>query len=313
MSIPLKVLINELSKIIIGEVNPLQGPRTNFFMGVRYRLSALESSQLMSAIEAKIGFLAAFVASAFAALLIGLALNNAVTPAFSDPQIVWIPPVILAPMFEETAKTLCMLFILYTVMSWMIPNRRYGAALGAMAGLGFGIAESIFRLQVISGGEALLRLFITPMAHPIWSAFVGIGVFVFAAEIRRGQHFVDALLGLPLVFFFMGILSHMIWNGLAIGLALGTGNPYVGVVLDILIIFPLSAIILRDFLGGHFNFQNFFQQLPEPYLTRVYIPRITAPPSMATIPSSPTTRVCPTCKTVNNPGARFCRKCGRIL
>jgi len=74
----------------------------------------------------------------------------------------------------------------------------------------------------------------------------------------------------------------MTWNGLAIGLALGTGNPYVGVVLDILVIFPLSAIILRDFLGGHFNFQSFFQPLPEPHLTRAYLPRITAPSSIAT-------------------------------
>lgn len=261
----------------------------------------------MSAIEAKIGFLSAFVGSAFAAVLIGLALNNAVTPAFSDPQIFWIPLVILAPIFEEIAKTLCMLFILYAVMSWVVPNRRYGAALGAIAGLGFGIAESIFRLQVIMGGEALLRLFITPMTHPIWSAFVGIGVFVFAVEIRRGRNLTDALLGLPIVFFLIGTVNHMIWNGLAIGLALSTGNAYVGIVFDILIVFPLSAIILRDFLGGHFNFQNFFHTLPEPYMTRAYIPRITATPPMAN------RCVCPTCKTVNNPYARFCRKCGRGL
>jgi len=282
-------------------------------MGVRYRLSALESPYLLDNTEAKIGFLTVFIASAFVATLVALALNNAVTPAFSDPQVVWIPFVIFAPILEEVAKTLCILFVLYAFFSQTIPNRRYGAALGAIAGLGLGVTESISYLQGLAGGEALLRLLVTPMMHPFWSAFVGVGVFVFAARKRSGKNFVDALLGLPIIFFLIGTLSHMVWNGLAVGLVFATGNPYIGIALDILTVFPLSLIILRDFLGGHFNFLNYFETLPEPFLTRAYLPGRPAPPQVATVLSSSARLICLGCGTVNNPIARFCRKCGRRL
>jgi uncharacterized membrane protein YpjA len=40
-----------------------------------------------------------------------------------------------------------------------------------------------------------------------------------------------------------------------------------------MVIFPLFAIILRDFLGGHFNFQNFFESLQEsPSPAEVFVP-----------------------------------------
>jgi hypothetical protein len=45
--------------------------------------------------------------------------------------------------------------------------------------------------------------------------------------------------------------------------------------LDIVIAIPLFAFILRDFLGSHFNFQNFFQPLAEP---EVSIPEAPPPP-----------------------------------
>jgi len=64
----------------------------------------------------------------------------------------------------------------------------------------------------------------------------------------------------------------LIWNSISIGLAgLGIG----AIVLNIVIIFPLFALILRDFLGGHFNFQNFFAPLEK--LETAY-PEIPPPP-----------------------------------
>ena len=107
----------------------------------------------------------------------------------------------------------------------------------------------------------LVRLLVTPLMHPLWSAFVGIGVFTFLAKKSANAVNAERSLGLPLLFLSIGLVNHMIWNAIALLSGLG----YVAILLNVVLVFPIFAIILRDFLGGHFNFQNFFEHLPEPH------------------------------------------------
>jgi len=177
--------------------------------------------------------------------------------------------VIVAPLTEEPFKALSVLIVV--LLMWKtIPNRRWAAAVGASAGLGFAIAETVVYAVGGASTDALLaRLMVEPFMHPLWSAFVGMGIFVLLAKKTSDE---GVLLGLGVLFLFLGLIAHMTWNALSVGLAPSIG---VGVLLmNLIIVFLPFATILRDLLGGHFNFQNFFEPLPEP---RTH-PRISMPP-----------------------------------
>jgi len=265
-------------------------PRTNFFPSIRAQLAALERPvQFKNEMEPIMGFLMPLILAAFVGIIIPLALNSAIGPALGQAE--WILSVFIAPVLEEGSKAICMLIVAFTIGS-MFPNRRYGAAVGAAAGLGFGIFESI--IYMITGRTpgigALVRLIVTPIMHPVWSAFVGIGVFVFMAKRPTSRGFFEAIFGLPLMFLLIGMANHVVWNSFAVLLPAAGGlwaTPYLTTVLDIIIVFPVFAFILRDFLGGHFNFQHFFEPLPEP---SPFYPTIAPPP-----PPIQTVPTCPTC------------------
>jgi hypothetical protein len=84
---------------------------------------------------------------------------------------------------------------------------------------------------------------------------LGLRLFVLIASRERLNSFFRALVGLPLIFYFLAVISWMVWNALAFA---ASPNMALEWVLDIVIAIPLFAFILRDFLGGHFNFQTFF-------------------------------------------------------
>ncbi|MEM3731149.1 MAG: hypothetical protein QW667_04420 [Candidatus Bathyarchaeia archaeon] len=111
------------------------------------------------------------------------------------------------------------------------------------------------------------------LMHPIWhiifGAFLGIAVFALVAEASAGRRFVNAMFGLPLLFFLIFIVMELVFEGIG---TLTSSGPYWGIKFLIL---PLYVFILRDFLGGHFNFQNFFESVPE------------TPPSEPEIPPPP--------------------------
>jgi len=252
-------------------------PGTNFFGGVRRQLSELEhSSQLVGGKSPKVGLAVSLVLAA----LVGLGLSMLVQLALLPVGGIVAMTVFFAPLTEEPFKALGMIIVAY-LMWKSVPNRRYGAALGAAAGLGFGVAESI--LYIISlaaanaGGELILvRIIVTPLMHPLWSAFVGIGVFTLAFQ-RSNQPGVSNQAGfLPLLFLLIGMGNHLMWNGISIGLAgLGLG----AIVVNIVLVFPLFAFMLRDFLGGHFNFQNFYEPLEKSSTALPDIPPPPPPPS----------------------------------
>lgn len=264
------------------------GPRTNFFPSIRMQLAALEQLLMFkSSGKTILGLLIAFITSATLATLISIVLQLALLPAVG----LGVMAVIVAPLTEEPSKALGMLIV--ALFLWrVIPNRRYGAALGAAAGLGFGIAESIVYIYNLASvgflpAELFLtRLFVTPIIHSLFSAFVGIGVFVLVAKLAIRKNFLESLWGLPLLFLLIGIVNHMVWNGIA----LLPITSYLAIIfLDLVITFPIFAVVLRDFLGGHFNFQHFFEPLPK--LSFLYPKALPPPPppptySPSTLPPS---------------------------
>jgi RsiW-degrading membrane proteinase PrsW (M82 family) len=179
--------------------------------------------------------------------------------------------IVFAPLTEEPSKALAMLIAAYVLWK-VIPNRRYGASLGAAAGLGFGIAESILYIYQIAvsnlpeiaavRGEAIaIRVIVTPFMHPLWSAFVGIGVFALVSSRFRATDSPRSAWWIPSLFLLMGIVNHLIWNGVSFGLSPFGYSP---IILNLLVTFPIFAVVLRDFLGGHYNVQDFFEPLAEP-------------------------------------------------
>jgi RsiW-degrading membrane proteinase PrsW (M82 family) len=210
------------------------------------------------------------------AALASMGLSFVVELPFLSSVGIAVTSAVFAPLLEEPLKALGILVAVFFVWK-TIPNRRYGAALGAAAGLGFGISESILYIVFTpTVGMVLTRIVVTFM-HPVWSAFVGMGIFAIglgkvgqASSPNRSEF-------LMLLLFSLGVANHMVWNSLSIAFSLA-GIGLIGLALDIFLIFPLSLIVLRDLLGGHFNFQNFFEPLETSTLTSVEIPPPPPPP-----------------------------------
>jgi RsiW-degrading membrane proteinase PrsW (M82 family) len=237
----------------------LHGPGTNFFPTITSRLDGLEQETLRLGLSKSVrfGLLFALVFSAIAGFLIAFAIEY---PLPSGIALVTV----IAPLVEEPVKAISILIVAF--FFWRaVPSRRYGAALGAASGLGFGLAESlvsyIIPFALAGNAEAVAtRILVTPFMHPLWSAFVGIGVFTLAAK-RHG--IIKLSLTFSLLFLGMAYLNHICWNSLSIGLAYATQSIFLSAFLTGMILFPIFALILRDILGGHFNFQNFLANFPE--------------------------------------------------
>lgn len=238
----------------------LHGPETKFFRGLRARLSSLEQVPLPSVQKNLRGGL---LVSLILAAVVGFLLSYFVQLALIPLGTVTIVAV-FAPLTEEPFKAVGMLIVAFLMWKF-VPNRRIGVAIGAAAGLGFAVAEDILYFSQFytlnAGVEAyLLRILLLPFMHPVWSAFVGIGVFVLVAGKSKTG---NISLGLPLLFLFLGIINHMVWNSIAVTSAMLPELGYWPIVVDVFVIFPIFALVLRDLLGGHFNFQNFFQTLSD--------------------------------------------------
>jgi hypothetical protein len=137
----------------------------------------------------------------------------------------------------------------------IIPNRRYGVAFAALAGMGHGIFMDIVYAAKSQGLDPFWYLML-PFEYLILASFLGMGVFALVAKAPAGKGFLNAILGLPLLFFLVYLALSFVYFGIAT-LTIG---PYWGVKYLVL---PLLVFILRDFLGGHFNFQHFFETIPE--------------------------------------------------
>lgn len=254
----------------------IHGPRTSFFLTVRARLASMEGfSSLPAGKSLGRGLLVSLILAASLGFGLSFIIELALLPSIGGDAMT----AVLAPLIEEPSKALAIILVAY-LMWKIVPNSRYGATLGAAAGLGFGVVESIIYIIgfALSGsGEAITtRIIVTPLMHPLWSAFVGIGVFALVESGRPSRPDVPkSPVWIPFLFLLLGIVNHMIWNSIVVALAtLG----YLPIILDIIFVFPIFALILRDFLGGHFNFQNFLEPLAEPTTLPPVMPPPPPPP-----------------------------------
>lgn len=173
------------------------------------------------------------------------------------------------PLFEEFFKGLSIFLVAWLVWK-ALPSRRHAAMLGAASGLGFAVVENIiFNIgtagtQNATGGqiaEAIIARWIgLPFMHVLWSAFIGVGIFVILAQ--RKVPGTKSWLVVP--FWLFGWVAHMCWNGLAI--AASSIDIIAIEFIDICTVFLLFGFIFRDLLGGHFNFWDFLTPVQEPIL-----------------------------------------------
>ena len=237
----------------------LHGPGTDFFPGLRSRLSALEfSSQLPGGSSPTSGLIVALVFAATVSMVLAFFLELGVLILTNFV----VTTAIFAPLLEESFKAMAAWFVV--VAMWkIIPNRRYGAALGAAAGLGFGITEfGIYVASTPTTETVLTRLLIVFM-HPIWTAFVGMGLFVFFSHPSSLPGEPSNRRNLYLILFALGVGNHIVWNSIAVAFGVA-GAPLYGLLVNVIFTLPLFLVILRDLLGGHFNFQNFYSSIDEP-------------------------------------------------
>ena len=130
---------------------------------------------------------------------------------------------IVAPITEEAAKGLFVLLLL-----WMrrheIDGVLDGIVYAGMVGVGFAFTENILYLAAAyMGGDDVgpgglgsavgvfvVRGIFSPFAHPLFTAFIGVGVG-YAVVSRRGAiRFVA-----PLVGYVLAVTAHAVWNGSA--------------------------------------------------------------------------------------------------
>ena len=239
-------------------------PQTNFFTGIRNYLTPLEQTQQTPVkMSIRKGLIIGLVLSATLSILVSLLLETAVNASKSVAGIV-----IGMPILEEISKGISLIIVAFFIWK-IIPNRRYAAALGAAIGLGFAITETIVFAIGAPSIQIVSRVIGEPFMHPLWDSFVGIGLFVLLAQ-RSGRKGSPVWLGW--LFMLIGLTGHILWNSIVVALG---NNIVAGLVIDLIIISVPLAFLLRDFLGGHFNFQNFFDS---PSQIRASKPKIDFPP-----------------------------------
>jgi len=249
------------------------GPETRLLLGIRKTLTLLEQgAQWISTSAVKKGALIGLLLGA----TLSLGLSFVLQLATGLPSTSWPLLALIAPISEEIFKAISILIVALFIWK-QIPSRRHGALIGAGVGLGFSIGENILYTisyaslagqvvnnQVISAGlvaELIISRWISvPFMHVLWSAFIGIGIFALLAQRKNSR---GTATWIPYLLFLLGTINHIIWNTIALALS-GSLNVFIVVLIDIIAVFLPFAAILRDLLGGHFNFQSFLNQLQEP-------------------------------------------------
>ena len=233
-------------------------PETNIFKNIRIRLAALEHPPAFkSELEPVLGVLVALVLGAFLGLVVALAVNRALSAGLGDAR--WLLPVFISPLFEESIKALCILAVALALPR-VFPNRRYGVLIGAVTGLGFGIFATTVAMMMglAQGFHAFALLVATPLTHPLFSAFMGMGIFVWANRRSADSSGEGIIFGLPALFALLAFVSHALATTID---SIAPGG--VGALIAAVAVSPLFLFLLRDFLGGHFNVFHFLEPVEE--------------------------------------------------
>ncbi|HEV7625414.1 MAG TPA: PrsW family intramembrane metalloprotease [Streptomyces sp.] len=175
----------------------------------------------------------AFAWGACAATLVALLANSLATDwlsssiAESPNHADVLGATVIAPIVEETAKGTAVL-LLFIFRRHNFEGVLSGIALAGITATGFAFTENVLYLGTAFGEDQLLgpdalyesvtamtffiRIVLAPFAHPLFTAFTGIGFGIVAAlpGMRRSLRILVPFLGL-----LTATLLHAIWNGSA--------------------------------------------------------------------------------------------------
>jgi RsiW-degrading membrane proteinase PrsW (M82 family) len=180
----------------------------------------------------------------FGALVINTASLEAVKSAGGDLQTTAI---FIAPVVEETMKGLAILVIL------LIRRREFdgivdGIVYAGMAGIGFAYVENVLYLgrtlaEDGSGGTIavfILRCIVSPFAHPLFTAAIGVGIGV-AVRTRSPALRVVA----PIAGWCVAVFLHGLWNSSAASGLAGFVSAYVVLQVPVFLAFVALALLAR--------------------------------------------------------------------
>ena len=182
-----------------------------------------------------------FLWGAGAATFIALVINTAVGLAFGEDAAA----VASAPIVEESAKALALLFVIRKRPGFL-DGVHDGIVYAAWVALGFATVENILYYASAwndGGVETLsatfvLRGLVTPLCHPIFTAMTGIALGI--AVKRRGRR--GGKIAIVLVGLLLAVLLHALWN-----LSAGAGAAPIAYLAGYL---PLAAIGIVLLIAG---------------------------------------------------------------
>lgn len=188
---------------------------------------------------------------AFVATTIALVLQVFDTFAFGSDDA--LTGILVAPLTEEGAKGLFVVLLLW-YRRQEIDGILDGIVYAGMVGIGFAFVENILYLTSAymggngaSGGlESTVGLFVirclfSPFAHPLFTAFIGIGVGIAVSSRRKSVRFLAPVAG-----YVLAVGTHGLWNA---ALMLHNGRDavagYVFLMVPAFLVFVVFAVWVR--------------------------------------------------------------------
>jgi RsiW-degrading membrane proteinase PrsW (M82 family) len=184
----------------------------------------------------------AFLWGASVAILVSVVLELLVEAAVNagEDETSFFTVAVAAPVIEEAAKGLFLLLMMTGVRRRELNSLTDCLVYAGVTAVGFAWVEDIF---YIANGETLasslvtaaMRLIMAPFAHPLFTTFIGIGVY-FALQQRNTW----AKVGYVTLGFAAAVVMHGLWNGSAL---VGPGAYFGLYVVWMMPIFFLAIVL----------------------------------------------------------------------
>lgn len=165
-------------------------------------------------------------------------------PMFGADLGTFVNTAVGAPVVEESAKGMVLLFLLWR-RRWEIDSFTDGVIYAGMVATGFAFTENVLYFLQSFFEEGLfglvfsfvLRGLVSPFGHPLYTAMIGIGI-AHAAMNRGALRFAA-----PVVGWFAAVLLHGMWNGAS---QFGWGGLGVAYVLLFFVLLSILVIAIQD-------------------------------------------------------------------
>lgn len=150
-------------------------------------------------------------------VVLELVAEAAVNPAATvESETSWFTVAVGAPLIEEAAKGLFLLVMMTGRRRNELNSLTDCLVYAGLVGAGFGWMEDIFYIANAESlgaslATAAMRLVMAPFAHPLFTTFIGIGVY-FALQRRTAP----AKLGCLVLGYAAAVIMHGMWNGSAL-------------------------------------------------------------------------------------------------